>query len=92
MARQLSGFSSLFSFELDTEDPAEIRRFVNALQRFRIGISWGGVESLVFAPNSGDNAGALEAQHIPPGTVRISVGLEGVDVLSGDLDRALGAM
>ena len=48
--RQMSGSSSLFSFALATEDLAAVKRFFNALQLFGRGVSWGGHESLIFAP------------------------------------------
>jgi cystathionine beta-lyase/cystathionine gamma-synthase len=35
------------------------------------------------------NAAELDQQHIPRGLIRLSVGLEGADVLIEDLDRAL---
>ncbi len=88
---QLAGFSGLFSFELDTDRYDEVAAVVDRLRLFRIGVSWGGVESLVLSPNRGDNAAALERQGIPPGTVRLSVGLESPDALISDLAQALGA-
>jgi len=87
--RQLSGFSGLFSFEVDTEDYSQVAAFVDRLQLFRIGVSWGGVESLALTPNRNTNAAELAAQQIPPGTVRLSVGLEGSAALINDLDQAL---
>ncbi|MDX1385712.1 MAG: PLP-dependent transferase, partial [Thermoanaerobaculia bacterium] len=84
----LTGYSGLFSFQLDTEDPAVVRRFVDALNPFRIGISWGGVESLVFAPLPRDG-GSLRAQRIPLGLVRLSIGLEPVGRLLDGLETAL---
>ena len=89
---QLSGFSGLFSFELDVETYPEMAAFLDRLQLFRIGVSWGGVESLALTPNQNTNAAQLAAQHIPPGTVRLSVGLEGAAALIGDLDRALTSL
>jgi cystathionine beta-lyase/cystathionine gamma-synthase len=86
---QLRGFSGLFSFELDTESFEDVERFVDSLERFRIGVSWGGVESLVITPNNGRNAASLRGRRIPPGTVRLSIGLEGAGVLIADLERAL---
>lgn len=44
--RQLTGASSLFSFEL--ADGLSVQRFIDALRLFRLGVSWGGHESLVF--------------------------------------------
>ncbi|MBR9991074.1 MAG: aminotransferase class I/II-fold pyridoxal phosphate-dependent enzyme [Gemmatimonadetes bacterium] len=85
----LTGFAGLFSFELNTADLDNVRRVIDSLRRFRIGVSWGGVESLVITPNRGTNAADLDAQRIPHGLIRISVGLEGADVLIDDLDTAL---
>lgn len=86
---QLMGFSGLFSFELDTDSYAEVAAFIDRLQLFRIGVSWGGVESLALTPNQNTNAANLFAQQIPPGTVRLSVGLEGSVALINDLEQAL---
>jgi len=85
----LSGYSGLLSFELDTDRFSDLERFVDRLERFRIGVSWGGVESLVIVPFRGDNAVSLEAQGIPVGLVRLSVGLESAEVLIADIERAL---
>ena len=89
---QLTGFSGLFSVELDTDRYEDVRTFVDGLDRFRIGVSWGGVESLVVTPNRRTNAAELAAQGIPPGTVRFSVGLEGAAVLQRDLEQGLAAL
>jgi len=89
---QLAGWSGLLSAELDTEAFADVERFLDSLTRFRIGVSWGGVESLAISPNRGSNAEALEAQGIPPGLVRLSVGLEPAESLIADLERALEAL
>jgi cystathionine beta-lyase/cystathionine gamma-synthase len=85
----LSGYAGLFSFELDTDRYDDVRRVIDAVRRFRIGVSWGGVESLIITPNRGTNEAQLDEQRIPRGLVRISVGLEGADVLMDDLDQAL---
>lgn len=85
---QLSGFSSLFSFTLERADYATLCRFINALKYFRIGVSWGGVESLVISPARPNNAEALEKAGLPAGLVRLSVGLEGIDPLLSDLEQA----
>lgn len=85
----LAGCSGLFSFELDTDDYDDVRRFIDAVQRFRIGVSWGGVESLIITPNRGTNGAQLDAQRIPRGLIRLSIGLEGADVLIDDLRNAL---
>lgn len=99
--RQMSGHSGVFSFQL-AEGAAvgpgadgaarahgAVSRFVDGLEIFRIGVSWGGVESLVITPQRADNAGSLERNGLPPGLVRLSVGLEGSDALLEDVARSL---
>lgn len=80
--RQLRGFSGTFSFELATDEFDRVARFIDALERFRIGVSWGGVESLVISP---------ARPHAPSPLVRLSIGLEGVDLVIADLEQALDA-
>jgi cystathionine beta-lyase/cystathionine gamma-synthase len=84
----LSGYSGLFSFELDTDEFEDVRRFVDSTRRFRIGVSWGGVESLIVTPARPQ----LEGQRLPRGLVRISTGLEGATVLIADLTAALDTL
>lgn len=88
----LHGYSGLFSFVLKDAGFEEIRRFIDGLKRFRIGVSWGGVESLVISPNRGNNLSWLDAQRIPHGLVRLSIGLEGAGVLIEDIAASLDAL
>jgi cystathionine beta-lyase/cystathionine gamma-synthase len=88
----LAGFSGLFSFELTTDAFDDVRRVIDAMRRFRIGVSWGGVESLIITPNRGTNMAQLDEQRIPRGLIRVSIGLEGADVLIEDLANALGVL
>ena len=80
--RQLRGFSGTFGFSLDTDEFSRVAGFIDRLERFRIGVSWGGVESLVLSPARPGSPSPL---------VRLSIGLEGADLLIADLDRALSA-
>jgi cystathionine beta-lyase/cystathionine gamma-synthase len=41
------------------------------------------------SPNRGNNLPYLEAQRIPAGLVRLSIGLEGADTLIADIGRSL---
>ena len=88
----LQGFSGLFSFVLKDAGFEKVRGFIDGLKRFRIGVSWGGVESLVISPNRGNNLAWLDAQRIPHGLVRLSIGLEGADVLIEDIAASLDAL
>ena len=87
----LHGTSGLFSFEFDGS--VDIARFADALRLFKLGVSWGGHESLVVpaqvvrvqaaGPNSATDFGVSER------IVRLHVGLEGQDVLVADLAQAI---
>ncbi|MEV4355580.1 PLP-dependent aspartate aminotransferase family protein [Nonomuraea sp. NPDC049625] len=87
--RQMSGFSSLFSLVLDTESRQEVGLFLDNLRHFRIGVSWGGFESLVNAPALSTEESVRATMGIPVGLVRLSVGLEPADTLIKDLGLAL---
>ncbi len=87
----LHGTSGLFSFEFD---PAiDIPRFCDALRYFKIGVSWGGHESLVVPAlvTRGQAAGPNSAVDfgVPETMVRLHVGLESPDVLWNDLATAI---
>jgi cystathionine beta-lyase/cystathionine gamma-synthase len=90
----LEGASGLFSFELDG-DKEQVRRFCNALELFKLGVSWGGHESLAFPAA----AGLVQAgEHNPLAffgvaqeIVRLHVGLEDPEDLWSDLAKALKA-
>ncbi len=88
----LTGYSGLFSFEIANAEFPEVRKFIDGLKRFRIGVSWGGVESIVISPNRGHNLGYLDAQRIPHGLIRLSIGLEGANVLIEDIAASLDAL
>lgn len=88
VSRQFRGFAGTFAFSLVDDRVEHVRRVVNALQHFLIGVSWGGVESLVIAPANGANEARLAAQQIPRGVIRVSIGLEGAEVLLADLHQA----
>jgi cystathionine beta-lyase/cystathionine gamma-synthase len=92
LATKLGGTTGLMSFELNA-DREGIKRFINSLEYFKLGVSWGGHESLVFPIALGLlNRGALNPYDyfgIPENTVRIHVGLEDVHDLWSDLETAL---
>ena len=92
--RYFKGASSLFSFELDG-GPAQVRAFVDALQLFQLGVSWGGYESLVYPAAIGRSSPpGLNAQRdfgVSPNLIRLHVGLEDPDDLIRDLAGALRA-
>lgn len=95
-ARYFAGSSGLLSFELTEIDEAAVRTFVNSLEVFRLGVSWGGYESLVYPAVIGHAAGgptnALRDFEISKGLIRLHVGLEHPSDLLADLGRALTAL
>nr|WP_245251157.1 PLP-dependent aspartate aminotransferase family protein [Virgibacillus litoralis] len=87
--RMLQGYSGLLSFELYSNSFEHVKKTINALEHFKIGVSWGGFESLVLSPNNGRNDEYLKKNNIDPGLIRISAGLENEEDLMDDLDQAL---
>ncbi|AJY77015.1 trans-sulfuration enzyme family protein [Paenibacillus beijingensis] len=89
---QMSGFSSLFSFEIDA--PKErMAPFFNSLRLIKIGLSWGGYESICVPSLVSFGKGIDEEQFAKIGIthqlVRLHVGLENADDLMEDLSQAL---
>jgi cystathionine gamma-synthase len=76
------GFGGLISF--DVADAEEARRVETSLQLIENATSLGGVDSVLEA------RARWEGDRVPPGLLRLSVGLEPVDHLWDDLDQALG--
>jgi cystathionine gamma-lyase len=92
--RQQSGFGGMISFELRGDIEAA-RRFLRECRVFTLAESLGGVESLVEHPAIMTHA-SLPADRrrelgISDGLIRLSVGIEDLDDLRGDLERAFAA-
>jgi cystathionine beta-lyase/cystathionine gamma-synthase len=89
--RALSGSTGLFSFEV--AEGADVPAFVDALRLFRIGVSWGGHESLVMPAmaslEQSPDANSLTRFGVSPRLVRLHVGLEDPEALWADLVQAL---
>lgn len=94
--KQMTGYSGLMSFVIDTDDVQELKNFVNTLDIFSIGVSWGGHESLVHAPAIAYlkemTPEQFKATGLSLGVIRISVGLEDPNDLIADLNNALASM
>ncbi len=86
------GAGAVFSFDLKADRQAG-RAFVEALQVFSHLANVGDAKSLIIHPASTTHfrmdAAALAAAGIGEGTLRVSVGLEHIDDLIGDMKRAL---
>ena len=87
----LSGFTGLFTFEVD--ETIDIPRFADLLKFFRLGVSWGGHESLTvpvaasLAQTPGINS--FDRFGVSPRAIRLNIGLEDPEKLWADLDNAL---
>lgn len=93
--KQQRGFGAMLSFALAAE-AGDTPRFLGALQRFTLAESLGGVESLIAHPATMTHAAmapeARAAAGITDTLLRLSVGLDHVDDLIGDLETALAAL
>ena len=77
------GFSGLLSFDVADADAA--RRVETALSLITNATSLGGVDSRVEA------RARWEGARVPPGLLRLSVGLEDASALWSDLEHALSS-
>jgi cystathionine beta-lyase/cystathionine gamma-synthase len=93
--RQMSGFGGMLSFDING-DFDQTKQFMDALKRIKLATSLGGVSSLANQPITNTHA-ALSPENrakagISESLVRLSVGVEKVDLLIDDLAQALQAV
>lgn len=91
--RSLAGYGGVFSF--DVSNSIDVPTFVDALTHIRIGVSWGGPESLVIPalaalllPSEGNS---FQRSSVGERTIRLSAGLEDAELLWADIEQALTA-
>lgn len=89
--RQMSGFGGLISFEINGNSETATK-LVDSLRLFALAPSLGGVESLVTQPVTASHYGLSEQDLLKQGItgemIRLSIGLEDVTDLIGDLEQA----
>jgi len=92
--KQMSGFGGMIAFDLGSLDRA--KRFLERVRLCSLGESLGGVETLISHPATMTHASvpAEERQRlgITDGLVRLSVGIEDVEDLVADLEKAFGSL
>lgn len=92
--RQMTGFGSMITFE--TGSLSNANKMLRKVRVCSLGESLGGVETLISHPATMTHAALGEKGRkqigITDGMVRISVGIENVEDVIGDLDNALGAI
>ena len=86
--KQQKGNTGLMTFEIkgSTEDAKKV---VNSLKVFKIGVSWGGFESLACMPHMRQSEQMCDWLGGKQNLIRIHCGLEDVDALINDLEQAL---
>ncbi|WDE03149.1 cystathionine beta-lyase [Thalassomonas viridans] len=85
--RDFTGANGLFSFVLNKGNQAALTAFLDGMEHFKMGYSWGGFESLIIGVNSiGSMRTATKWPYQYP-LVRLHVGLEDVEDLVEDLQK-----
>ena len=89
--RDFRGASGLFAIELVPCPADQVARFVDGLELFALGYSWGGYESLVVPGSLGRYARSVRPWRGGP-LVRLQIGLEDPQDLLTDLVRGLDGL
>ena len=89
--RDFTGASGLFSIVLKPMDEKAVYAFMNELQLFGMGFSWGGFESLVIIFDCAEYRTATKWAPGGP-TLRFHIGLEDPGDLIADLENGFNAM
>ncbi|GAB4262226.1 MAG: cystathionine gamma-synthase [Saprospiraceae bacterium] len=92
-ARQMRGFGAMVSFDLHKDEFDEAKKVLSKTDLFTLAESLGGVESLIGHPASMTHASIPKEERLKNGLtdslIRLSVGVEDVDDLIEDLEKAL---
>ena len=89
-AKQMKRFGGMVSFRV-TGGEQQALDVCERAEVFTLGESLGGVESLIEHPGRMTHASVAGTDlEVPADLIRLSVGIETVDDLLADLDRALG--
>jgi cystathionine beta-lyase/cystathionine gamma-synthase len=92
--KQMRDFGGMMSFTLKNDSMDEVKRVLSSTKLFALAESLGGVESLINHPASMTHASIPREERIKNGLtdslIRLSVGIEDVDDLIEDLNRAIG--
>lgn len=91
--RDFKGSSGVFSFVLPAPSPDKIKpkahAFLDTLQLFGLGWSWGGYESLAVLVNLEDRT--IRKGPTDGAVIRLQIGLENVEDIQADLERGFAA-
>ena len=89
-ARDYRGACGLFAFALTPGPEVAVNAFLDELQLFGLGFSWGGFESLAVSCDPQLKTRKIKRDYAGP-LIRLHIGLENPDDLIADLKGALGA-
>jgi cystathionine beta-lyase len=89
--RDFRGASGLFSVVFKPCEPAAFRAFLDQLQLFGLGFSWGGFESLAMPFDLPGTVTGIGLSHAGGPALRLHVGLESMHDLIDDLEAAFHA-
>lgn len=85
--RDFTGSNGLFSFTLNCGDRAALTAFLDGLNHFKMGYSWGGFESLILGISNVNNIRTVTSFDCKYPLIRLHIGLEDVDDLIQDLSQ-----
>jgi cystathionine beta-lyase len=86
--RDFSGSNGLFSFVFKQGSQQQIEAFIEGMNHFKMGFSWGGYESLVTATMQLQKSRTASHWPYKGPLIRLHIGLEHVDDLLADLTAA----
>jgi cystathionine beta-lyase/cystathionine gamma-synthase len=93
-SKQMRGFGGMMSFTLKDDSIENAHRVLSSTKLFALAESLGGVESLINHPSSMTHASIPREERLKNGLtdslIRLSVGIEDVEDLIEDLNRAIG--
>jgi cystathionine beta-lyase len=89
--RDFEGAASLFALVLKPVSDRAVAAFVDALELFGIGSSWGGFESLVTVVRADAHRSVVRWNPGGP-ALRLHIGLEDPEDLTADLERGFSAL
>ncbi|WP_295128105.1 cystathionine gamma-synthase [uncultured Chitinophaga sp.] len=91
---QMRGFGGMISFTLKNDDIEAAKKVLSNTHLFSLAESLGGVESLIGHPASMTHASIPREERLKNGLtdslIRLSVGIEDIDDLIADLEKAIG--
>lgn len=90
--KYLKKAGGLMTIELATTELNKVKAFCNQLERFKLGCSWGGFESLAFPAATTTGSLNYHSDETPVNRIRLYVGLENPKLLIEDLSKAFDAL